>query len=201
FRRNVTMITNVNTMLKMSSFLLPMMLEQEVVPDVIDHVPEDAIEITYGRLDENNLIDVKFGNVLIPSEAENPPTSVSWPTNPGKFYTFIMIDPDVPTRNFPVFREYLHCLVVNIPGNKVTDGETLAEYIGPAPPAHTGFHRYVFLVYCQTRGEIDFDVERLSRAASYGRSNFKSQEFAETWSLDLVAGNFFLAECEGLFSG
>ena len=40
------------------------------------------------------------------------------------FYTLMMVDPDAPSRRNPTNREWLHWLVVNIPGGNVKMGET-----------------------------------------------------------------------------
>lgn len=42
-----------------------------------------------------------------------------------------------------------HWLVVNIPESKVDSGQTVLEYKCPAPPAGTGYHRYIFKLYSQ----------------------------------------------------
>ena len=54
-------------------------------------------------------------------------------------------DPDAPSRDDPKYREWRHWVVMNIPGNRVSAGETRSEYIGAGPPKGTGLHRYVFL--------------------------------------------------------
>ena len=54
-------------------------------------------------------------------------------------------DPDAPSRADPKFREWRHWVVVNIPGNRVSDGETRSQYIGAGPPKGTGLHHYVFM--------------------------------------------------------
>lgn len=64
---------------------------------------------------------------------------------------------------FSHFSEWHHWLVVNIPGNDISRGDVLSEYIGAGPPEKTGkhilkniyhifvlgLHRYVYLVYKQ----------------------------------------------------
>jgi phosphatidylethanolamine-binding protein (PEBP) family uncharacterized protein len=47
-----------------------------------------------------------------------------------------------------------HWVVVNIPGIDFHKGDVLAPYMGPAPPPHSGYHRYVFAVF-QQQGKID----------------------------------------------
>ena len=51
---------------------------------------------------------------------------------------YIFLDPDAPSRKEPKFREWHHWLVVNIPGQDVSKGETLSEYVGSGPPEGTG---------------------------------------------------------------
>ena len=55
-----------------------------------------------------------------------------------------MVDPDAPSRQDPKAAEWLHWLVVNIPGDKLENGQdighgkVLMQHNGPAPPAGTG---------------------------------------------------------------
>jgi len=49
--------------------------------------------------------------------------SVKWEADPNSFYTLLMTDPDAPSRAKPEFREWHHWLVVNIPGNNISEGE------------------------------------------------------------------------------
>lgn len=51
---------------------------------------------------------------------------------------FLHLDPDAPSRENPEFREILHWLVVNIPGNEVNKGKVITEYIGSGPPQGSG---------------------------------------------------------------
>jgi phosphatidylethanolamine-binding protein (PEBP) family uncharacterized protein len=47
-------------------------------------------------------------------------------------------DPDAPSRTEPTYREWHHWLIVNIPMNDLTRGDTLSEYVGSGPPEKTG---------------------------------------------------------------
>ena len=40
-------------------------------------------------------------------------------------------------------------MVVNIPGSKVDQGQTITSYKGPAPKPGTGAHRYVIVAFEQ----------------------------------------------------
>ena len=95
----------------------------------------------------------------------------------------------------PKFGEWHHWLVVNIPGNKLSEGQVMSEYIGAGPPAKTGLHRYVFLVFKQ-QGKQDFEgLQKLTNRSGDGRPKWKVVDFAKKYNLgEPVAGNFFLAE-------
>eukprot|EP00931_Biecheleriopsis_adriatica_P054677 TRINITY_DN321_c0_g1_i2.p1 TRINITY_DN321_c0_g1~~TRINITY_DN321_c0_g1_i2.p1 ORF type:complete len:276 (-),score=53.18 TRINITY_DN321_c0_g1_i2:404-1156(-) len=67
----------------------------------------------------------------------------------------IMTDPDAPSKDEPLFREFIHMVATEVP--VTADGELQLEkgnvalpYVGPAPPYNSGLHRYIFLVYAQT---------------------------------------------------
>lgn len=49
-----------------------------------------------------------------------------------------IIDPDAPCQIQPTLGEWLHWLVVNVPGNRTSEGEVLADYIGSGPPEGSG---------------------------------------------------------------
>lgn len=83
--------------------------------------------------------------------------------------------------------------MVNIPGNKISDGEVLTEYIGSAPPKGSGLHRYVFLLFKQ-RQKLKFDEPHHSNLDGK-RGNFSTEKFAKKYNLGKpIAGNFFQAE-------
>ena len=105
------------------------------------------------------------------------------------------LDPDAPSRADPKYREWHHWLVGNIPGSDVSKGDVLSAYVGAGPPQGTGYHRYIFLVYEQPGGRINFDEPRLPNTSQKGRPNFKARDFAAKYKLgDPLAGNFFQAE-------
>ncbi|XP_062510513.1 protein D3-like [Corticium candelabrum] len=164
------------------------MEEHGAVPDVVDVAPASTAEIHYGS------IKVQQGNVLTPTQAKDPPTTVNWPTEPGALYTIVMTDPDAPSRKDPKFREWHHWIVGNIPGTDIAKGVVLSEYIGAGPPQGTGLHRYVFLIYKQPAA-VEFKVPKLTNTSTNGGPKFKVRSFAADHGLrSAVAGNFFQAE-------
>lgn len=63
----------------------------------------------------------------------------------------IILDPDVSSRKKPTNRQWLHWLIVNMPGKSfpvddgIMPGETLAEYVGSAPTKNSGIIPSVYL--------------------------------------------------------
>ncbi|XP_060524137.1 phosphatidylethanolamine-binding protein homolog F40A3.3-like [Cylas formicarius] len=162
------------------------MEKHRVVPDVVEVVPDQILEIKYP-----SGVSVNLGNELTPTQVKDVP-SVSWKADPNAYYTLIFTDPDNRHRDVP-YQEWHHWLVVNIPGNSVAKGEVLSAYIGSGPPQGTGVHRYVFLVYKQP-GKLKFDEPVLGRSVEK-RGNFFATKFANKYKLGQpVAGNFYLAQ-------
>jgi phosphatidylethanolamine-binding protein (PEBP) family uncharacterized protein len=100
-------------------------------------------------------------------------------------------------------KKRLHWLVINVPGNQIELGNTIAEYSGPAPPAGTGAHRYIILIFKQpTSRKLDpVEIRKFLHTSSTihhneskSRSKFKTRQFSLLYSLDqpIHAGAFFL---------
>ncbi|CAH0564901.1 unnamed protein product [Brassicogethes aeneus] len=162
--------------------------KEKVVPDVIDTAPKDVLQVSYP-----NGVSVSNGMVLTPTKVKDQP-KVTWSSEEGSLYTLVMTDPDAPSRKNPKFREWHHWLVVNIPGNDITKGDILSEYIGAGPPKDTGLHRYVLLVYKQP-GKLNCDETKLKNNSGKNRGNFAVRKFAKKYNLgEPIAANFYQAE-------
>uniref|UniRef100_A0A3B1J8N3 Phosphatidylethanolamine binding protein 1 n=1 Tax=Astyanax mexicanus TaxID=7994 RepID=A0A3B1J8N3_ASTMX len=98
----------------------------------VDERPARPLQVQYGPVE----ID-KLGKVLTPTQVPGCDSS--------KLYTLILTDPDAPSRNDPVMREWHHFLVVNVRGNDVSTGCVLSEYVGSGPPKGSG--RFSSLFY------------------------------------------------------
>ncbi|KAG4067882.1 hypothetical protein HA402_010568 [Bradysia odoriphaga] len=161
--------------------------EHKVVPDVIAIPPRIGLKVTY------NDKEVNFGNELTPTEVKDIPL-VDWTADAHSFYTLIMTDPDAPSRKEPTFGQWFHWTVVNIPGNDLSKGDTLVEYVGSGPPPDTDLHRYVLLVFKQQH-KHDFNEPILSNKSGEGRAKRSVKDFVTKHELgDAIAGNFFQAK-------
>uniref|UniRef100_A0A1B6EX03 Phosphatidylethanolamine-binding protein n=1 Tax=Cuerna arida TaxID=1464854 RepID=A0A1B6EX03_9HEMI len=159
-----------------------------LVPDVIDTLPGEIIQVTY-----EGKYKVDEGKELTPTQVKNVP-EVKFPADPQQWYTLLMTDPDAPTRANPTVGEVQHWLVTNIPGSDVTAGETIHEYIGSGPPQGTGLHRYIFLVYKQP-GKLTFDEPRVTNRSRANRLNFSTRNFVAKYKLEgPIAANVYQAQ-------
>ena len=125
-----------------------------VVPDVLAQAPSHEVAVATVTLG-----DLTFSgqpSEVLPASATDPVPSLSWAgAAADKLYTVFMTDPDAPSRANPIYREFLHWGVTNVPGSDVAKGDTILPYVSSAPPHASGPHRYVFLVYEQQQGKID----------------------------------------------
>ncbi|XP_037948324.1 protein D2-like [Teleopsis dalmanni] len=160
----------------------------QVIPDVLSYSPDQYLQILY-RTGEV----VWGGNEIEPTYLKQAPY-VNWNTDSNATYSLMMINPDQPNRARPVYREFLHWLIVNIPGNRLDYGNELAEYIGPVPPMNTGLHRIVFLVFKQPC-ILNFEENFISENNGMDRLSFSSKKFSAKYELNHpIAANFFQTE-------
>ncbi|XP_072154831.1 putative odorant-binding protein A5 isoform X3 [Bemisia tabaci] len=107
------------------------LIQYGIMPDVLNETPKHLVEVVYGEY-----YKIYFGNKVNPDFCSAPP-KMTWPADPKKFYTLLMVDPDQPSRLTPTDREFLLWLLVNIPGQKRLLGHTCAEYRPPEPDPGT----------------------------------------------------------------
>src|SRR5579885_935004 len=60
----------------------------------------------------------------------------------NKYYSIIMVDPDAPSSKNPIYKYVLHWLVIN-------NSEIILDFMPPAPPFGSGFHRYYINLFEQ----------------------------------------------------
>lgn len=107
----------------------------------------------------------------------------------------LQTDPDAPSRADPKFREVRHWLVMNVPNNAVSEGDTIFEFVGTGAPEGTALHRYVTLIFEQ-EGKIDTtNIAKTRNCSRDGRLSSSTETLIKDNKLDkLVAGNFYQAQ-------
>ncbi|XP_017051587.1 putative odorant-binding protein A5 [Drosophila ficusphila] len=163
------------------------MKEMEVMPEILDEPPRELLRIKY-----DNTFDIEEGKSYTPSELKFQPR-LDWNADPESFYTVLMICPDAPNRENPMYRSWLHWLVVNVPGLDTMKGQPISDYFGPLPPKDSGVQRYLILVYQQS-DKLEFDEKKIELSDADGHSNFDVMKFAQKYEMGTpVAGNIFLS--------
>ncbi|KAE8750869.1 hypothetical protein FOCC_FOCC002297 [Frankliniella occidentalis] len=113
--------------------------------------PRVMLDVGFVQKDES-IVPVYRGNFVKPIEATKAP-EVNFESDKDSLWTLILTNPDghLTEEN----AEYVHWFMGNIPGNDVSKGEVVYEYLRPFPPSGTGYHRLVFILYKQ-EGKIDY---------------------------------------------
>jgi phosphatidylethanolamine-binding protein (PEBP) family uncharacterized protein len=134
-----------------------------------------------------NIVDISPGQKITQLDVANQPI-VYWNSKIGHGpYTLLMVDPDSPDPANPMYREWVHWMMVNIPGNDLNQGQEVLPYQSPTPAR--GTHRYIFYLY-------DQGGKRISLNLTYARQSFNRALFL--WQNGLlqtpVASNYFTVD-------
>ncbi|XP_055339212.1 protein D3-like [Paramacrobiotus metropolitanus] len=158
-----------------------------IVSDAVDVAPLQQLIMAY-----NGSTFVQLGNELTPAGVTTQP-AVFWPiTYADQLYTLVELDLDAPTATNSSLRSVLHWLVYNIPGNDIFRGQVYAPYMGSAP-FDSSLHRYVFLLFPQTRS---IQLSALP-SGNDARLRFNMRTFMLQNGLSQpFAGNFYRARAD-----
>ncbi|XP_073314029.1 protein MOTHER of FT and TFL1-like [Primulina huaijiensis] len=148
-----------------------------VIGDVVDmFVPLAELVVRYGATQISNGCEIKP-----PMGDERPTVHIRGSSN---YYSLVMVDPDAPNPSEPTFREWLHWLVVDIPGGSdASKGKEVMPYMGPQPPV--GTHRYVFAAF-QQQGQMEAVT-----AKPVERPHFSTRLFSAENELGLPAAALY----------
>lgn len=131
---------------------------------------------------KKSVLTVNVGNRMIKnginiplSDAQAKP-SIHFGHRVDEYFTIIMVDPDAPSRKNPVYKYWLHQLIIN-------NNEEIAKFHPPSPPKGSGSHRYIIYLFSQ------------SRKLNPRELIFSGQQFAYTNNIDnMPRNNFNLGE-------
>ncbi|GAA5968303.1 hypothetical protein JCM21900_001165 [Sporobolomyces salmonicolor] len=159
-------------------------------------IPENFRPRVYleAEFPESN-VTVHFGNEVAIEDAQAPPV-VDFTAKPV-LYTLLVLDPDAPSRSTPYWSPFLHYA---LPGLKPKHGkvemtsDALVEWTPPAPPAGSGPHRYVYLLYLQPTLSVSLPASRPSINTTEDRMGFPHEDFIKENKLKLVGANYMISE-------
>ena len=103
----------------------------EIITDVVDNEPNELLTVSY----KSGVQLDKMGTILTPTQVQNKPVNVAFVGSKyNKRYTIILTDPDARDRQKHEFREWIHCVRVNVPGyDLVNGGHEIIQYVGSGP--------------------------------------------------------------------
>ncbi|XP_018902369.2 protein D1 [Bemisia tabaci] len=167
-----------------------------IIPDVVDKIPEDVLQVEY-----YNGIEPNLGHILTAHEVYIPPVSVRWRlVDRKKLHTIILMDLDAPITEKPTDRSYVHWMLMNVKGEQFRKPKrNIKAAYQPVivPEEDKGKHRLVFLCYIQKENitiEEKFD-DKDGNPDKVARSKFSHSKFAEKYNFDrLTALNWFYVE-------
>ncbi|XP_041988293.1 39S ribosomal protein L38, mitochondrial [Aricia agestis] len=154
---------------------------------IFDHLYGEGYFTPYLNLDifydikDDSCLPVYCGNVIKPAEASERPI-VNYESDPNTLWTLALTSLDGHLTESD--KEYVHWLVVNIPGNQVEKGDVIAEYLRPFPLKGTGYHRYVFVLYKQNK-EMSYDIPSVTSPTLEGRT-FVTRDWYQKYQDDIT---------------
>ncbi|XP_002733854.2 large ribosomal subunit protein mL38-like [Saccoglossus kowalevskii] len=158
--------------------------------DGADFLPQIIMHIGFDQGGE--IAPVYRGNLMTPTEAASEP-SVLFSSPPKDLWTLILVNPDGHLLDNNA--EYLHWMVGNIPGNDISKGEVVCDYIKPFPAQGTGYHRFIFILFKQD-GCIDFSQDkRNSPCHSLKERTFRTLDFYRRYEDVITPGGLNFFQC------
>jgi len=135
--------------------------------------PTKVLQVGY-PVSDGESAPVHLGNIIVPAETRQQP-EVRFEAEPGELYTLVMtsLDAHLELDNM----EYLHWMVGNIPGNDVSKGVSVCDYMQPFVPKGAGYHRFVFVLYKQDK-QLDFAKQmRTPNTVDLRERNFRTLDW------------------------
>ncbi|GAA5914170.1 hypothetical protein JCM5296_002644 [Sporobolomyces johnsonii] len=157
-------------------------------------IPRNFRPLVYleAEFPESNAV-VDFGNAVSIEDAKATP-AVAFTAMPA-LYTLLVLDPDAPSRSTPYWSPFLHYAqpgLVPKNGEVEVTSKVLVDWYPPAPPAGSGSHRYVFLLYLQPTLSVSLPASRPSVETEEDRMSFPFEDLIRKNELLLVGANYMV---------
>ncbi len=133
------------------------------------HVLFDGKKIIHGSRVPLSLVQIK------PVIDYNP--------DPNKIYCLMMVDPDAPSKKDPIFKYFLHWLIINI---SLDAKDIIMDFEPPTPPENSGPHRYCIILFEQ--------IKKINLEPIKERKRFPCASFVKEHDLKPVASLMFVTE-------
>ncbi|KAH8977882.1 PEBP-like protein [Lactarius akahatsu] len=184
--------------------LMERLYQMHVIPDVLpvlqptvdlrvvlpEGPPKDAVLRARAK---RKTAPVEAGALFVNEQTRRPPKLYATVFHPEpRFYTLLMVDPDVPDEESQSFRTYLHWLQPNISLSATSAGllPSIAHtpYVPPHPARGTPYHRYVLLLlpHADPTAKLSLPPGPLERDA------FDVRKFVQDHALGTNGGGAFM---------
>ncbi|KAI2616527.1 PEBP-like protein [Hypoxylon sp. NC1633] len=190
----------------------------EIFPTVIDKfLPSFLLDVEWPSGEQAEL-----GNTVAVDKVQDEPTitarrggSASSSSASGNLnldlgvtYTITITDPDAPSRENPEWSEFCHYIATGVSVSSSSDSAAVVRFSGltdimpykpPGPPAKTGKHRYVFLLFAPANGTTDpLHLSKPDDRKHWGTGKERHgvRDWAKENGLEPVAANFVYAQNE-----
>lgn len=150
--------------------------KERIVPDVIENITDKAaFKVSFtDRM-------VEPGMMLSINDIANEPRVEITDFKKEAVYSFIMVDPDMPSPSKPDYKDVVVWMVCNIKSKEFESGDFVVEYMGPEPGK--GTHRYALLMFEQPGFQ---QIKAPSK-----RAYFQTKQWVKEHNWEPVAGVYF----------
>ncbi|AZL89831.1 phosphatidyl ethanolamine-binding protein-like protein [Megavirus baoshan] len=131
----------------------------------------------------NNTI---YDGMIIPLKYTQQLPKINFTKNNNDKYTIIMVDPDAPSRKNPIYKYFLHWLIIN-------NNEIIMDFTPPAPPKNSGPHRYFIFLLKQNKL---LNSSSIKINGKIEREKFNLAEFIADNNLEVIDSIHFITENE-----
>ncbi len=129
----------------------------------------------------NNIIN---DGEIIPLKYTQESPKINFTKNNNEKYTIIMVDPDAPSRKSPIYKYFLHWLIIN-------NNEIIMDFTPPSPPKNSGPHRYFIFVLKQNKLLNSSSIKINNKMK---REKFNLAEFIADNNLEIIDSKHFVTK-------
>ncbi|AEX61157.1 phosphatidylethanolamine-binding protein-like protein [Megavirus courdo11] len=129
----------------------------------------------------NNII---YDGEIIPLKYTQELPKINFTKHNSDKYTIIMVDPDAPSRKNPIYKYFLHWLIIN-------NNEIIMDFTPPAPPKNSGPHRYFIFVLKQNKLLNSSSIKINNKMK---REKFNLAEFIADNDLEIIDSKHFITK-------
>jgi len=135
-----------------------------------------------------NNYPIKINRPLPISEIEQ--VQFMWNSSQQELTTLAFYDIDAPYPEYSNSSPYMHLLIINIPDNRIEQGQVVYSYMPPQPPVDSKEHRYIFTLFNQHM--------RIPNLYQTQRSKFPLRDFIDNYDLSPIGSKTLIVNPQTL---